>query len=468
MDGSIATRPSAAPDPGDRSTLRARLAGVDPVWIGLALLIGAALVYVLSNPERRNFYNHFVWQAEAFLHGRAWIPWPVESGLATNAYFQDVYPLPEPGRALIPFPPLPAVLLMPLVAVFGLGANAALVAALLGAINVPLAWRMAGRLTTDPRVALRAAAFYGFGTVAWYAAMLGSTWFLAHVVASTFLLLAVTAAFDADRASAAAVPRPGPRPWVDLIDGRQFVAGLLFGMAALARLTTLFGAPFFVFVGGGGDLRRRAVSAGLGAVIPVIGLLLYNLATTGHAFHPGYEHLYRTEFRPTPQGLLVDLLPGLAGISYHPGEWGIEDLRYIPQNLVIMLGWLPEVRPECGLELLAQECALVRPAQLGMSVLLTSPAYLLAVPLLVQEWRRRVVLGASLAVLSIAIVNLAHFSQGWVQFGYRFSNDFAPFALVLVTLAIARLGVRPLTVTLVALSIAVNAWGVYWGVTLGW
>ena len=33
-----------------------------------------------------------------------------------------------------------------------------------------------------------------------------------------------------------------------------------------------------------------------------------------------------------------------------------------------------------------------------------------------------------------------HFSQGWVQFGYRFSNDFAPFALVLVTLAIAWLG----------------------------
>jgi hypothetical protein len=438
------------------------------VWIGLVLLVGAALVYVLSNPERRNFYNHFVWQAEAFLHGRAWIPWPVESGLVTNAYFQDVYPLAEPGRALIPFPPLPALLLTPLVAVFGLGANAALVAALLGAVNVPLAWRMAARLTTDPRVALLAASFYGFGTVAWYAAMLGSTWFLAHVVASTFLLLAITAAFDADRASAAAGGVRPVRRWYDLVDARQFAAGLLFGVAALARLTTLFGAPFFVFVGGGGDLRRRAVSAGLGAVIPVIGLLLYNLATTGHPFHPGYEHLYRTEFRPTPEGLLVDVLPGLAAISYHPGEWGIEDVRYIPQNLVIMLGWLPEVRPECGLALLAEKCALVRPAQLGMSLILTSPAYLLAVPLLMQAWRRRVVLGASLAVLSIATVNLAHFSQGWVQFGYRFSNDFAPFALVLVTLAIARLGVRPLTVVLVALSIAVNAWGVYWGVTLDW
>jgi DNA mismatch repair protein MutH len=55
-----------------------------------------------------------------------------------------------------------------------------------------------------------------------------------------------------------------------------------------------------------------------------------------------------------------------------------------------------------------------------------------------------------------------------VQFGYRFSNDFAPFALVLVTLAIAWRGPRPLVVGLVVLSVLVNAWGVYWGVTLGW
>jgi hypothetical protein len=62
-----------------------------------------------------------------------------------------------------------------------------------------------------------------------------------------------------------------------------------------------------------------------------------------------------------------------------------------------------------------------------------------------------------------------HFSQGWVQFGYRFSNDFVPFALVLVTLGIARLGARNLlVVALVAASIIINAWGVFWGVKLGW
>jgi hypothetical protein len=51
-----------------------------------------------------------------------------------------------------------------------------------------------------------------------------------------------------------------------------------------------------------------------------------------------------------------------------------------------------------------------------------------------------------------------HFSQGWVQFGYRFSNDFAPFLLLLVAVGMERLGgVRPSPSSL-GLSIAVNLW----------
>jgi hypothetical protein len=86
----------------------------------------------------------------------------------------------------------------------------------------------------------------------------------------------------------------------------------------------------------------------------------------------------------------------------------------------------------------------------------------------IREWRRRIVLGSVLAIVTVSVVNLMHFSQGWVQFGYRFSNDFAPFAVVLVALGTARIGVGAISLGLVGLSVAVNAWGVYWGVTLGW
>jgi hypothetical protein len=44
--------------------------------------------------------------------------------------------------------------------------------------------------------------------------------------------------------------------------------------------------------------------------------------------------------------------------------------------------------------------------------------------------------------VAIATVNVLHFSQGWVQFGYRFSNDAAPFTLVRVALGFERLAVR--------------------------
>ena len=66
-----------------------------------------------------------------------------------------------------------------------------------------------------------------------------------------------------------------------------------------------------------------------------------------------------------------------------------------------------------------------------------------------------------------------HFSQGWVQFGYRFSLDAAPFALVLVAIGMERLvaGGRWRTAIaggLLALSVAVNLWGVIWSRLLGW
>ena len=102
-----------------------------------------------------------------------------------------------------------------------------------------------------------------------------------------------------------------------------------------------------------------------------------------------------------------------------------------------------------------------------------SPALLLAIPAL-RRGRSRVVAGSFLAVLAIAIVNLMHFSQGWVQFGYRFSLDAAPFALVLVALGLqslvddGRRWAMPLAMTLVVASILVNAWGVAWGRLLGW
>jgi hypothetical protein len=460
-----------------------------------ALAVGAGLValalaaYWLPGSDR--YYNHFVWQAMAFLHGQAAIDWPVDGNFPRgNSWMQDVYPLSEltgdpstPG-ALLPFPPLPAILLMPFVAIWGLATDIRAVSVALGALDVGLAWWALGRLPVSRRIRLATTVFFAFGTVFWYAAQLGTTWFFAHVTAITLLLLAAGIAFGSDPEADDEVeeaPTPGGamaslvaalRHPLEVIDRRQLLAGVLFGIACTARLTVLFGAPFFMLVGGGGSWARRSISAGIGAAIPVTLLLLYNLSTTGHLFHPGYDYQYQKEAN------------GYPSLGYRP-DWAIEDARYLPQNLGILFLSSPAILPdesqnsvgdrhplctEPGAQrgLFDRDCPVAIPRDVGTSILLTSPAYLLLIFAL-RRGRSRLVAGAFLAVMAVALVNLMHFSQGWVQFGYRFSNDFVVFALPLVAVGMQRRGrVGWLGFGLIAVSVAVNLWGVIWGNVLGW
>jgi len=486
-----------------------------PHWLDLlpSALIGAGLVAVALAaywlPGSVRSYNHFVWQALAFLDGQAEITWPVPG----NSFFQDVWPVRDAagnltGFALLPFPPLPAIVLMPVVALFGLATDERAVSVILGAAAVGLCWWMVGRLPVDRLVRIAVTIFFGFGTVFWYAAGLGTTWFFAHVVAVIPLALAVGLALAADPDAGAgaaddaaddaggtpdagagdgplgaalaqavreamAETAAGLRAPLGLIDRRQLAAGFLFGIACTARLTIVFGAPFFMLVGGGGSLARRSISAGLGAIIPVGLLIAYNVVTTGHVIHPGYEYQYQLEAN------------GYGALGYHP-DWSIEDLRYLPQNLGIMFLSLPALFPDhvpAGLGggralceaadavrgLFDPACPIALPRDIGMSIILTSPAYLYVVPALGRFRHSRLVAGSALAVLAIAVVNLMHFSQGWVQFGYRFSNDFAIFAVPLVALGIARRGgVGLLAAWLVGASVAIEFWGVTWGNLQGW
>ena len=506
------------------------------VAVGAGLVAIALVVYTLSHPYR--FYNHFEWQALAFLEGQTSIRYPVEASPTSpgNAFFQDVLPV-SATRGVIPFPPLPAIVLTPFVALWGLATNGQLVFAIIGAIDVGIAWWMLGRLSIRTWVRVAATVFLGFGTVLWYAAQIGTTWYQAHVLAVGLTLAAIGVAIGADRNAARSEDDAiddGEGERFDAIGGpaaddaatrrilgrfrlpalnpdrQQFLAGVLFGLACLSRLTVVFAAPFFLLVGSGGSWTRRGWSAAIGAAIPLVFLVAYNLISTGHVFHPGYQHLYELEaqyYEP---------------LDYHL-DWQIEDLRYLPQNFGIMFlntpVWMPTVVPSAlgaggplctdpaaVRGLFNPDCPLILPKDTGMSILLTSPAYLLALPAL--RWGfglSRLVTGASLAVLIVAFVNLLHFSQGWVQFGYRFSLDFAPFALLLVAIGLERVATRTgprrsagsagsgagagaaatdiggasggrvgarvfvgLALALVVVSVLVNLWGVVWGDVLGW
>jgi hypothetical protein len=453
-----------------------------------------AALAIYSETRVDRYYDHFVWQAAAFLEGQAAIRYPVEGtvGISGNAYFQDVLPVASSDgvpRGLLPFPPLPAVILLPFVALWGLAADDQAIFTIFAAVDVAICWWAMGQLGVRPAVRAITTIFLAFGTVFWFTAQVTTTWYQAHIVAVGLALLAVGIAVGADGTAADEIgdatvspraaqwPRKGPRAplWVDR---RQFVAGLLFGLACGARLTVVFGAPFLALVGSGGDWRRRSWSAGLGAALPLLALVVYNVATSGHVFHPAYDYLYVLESTGYPT------------LGYHP-EWAVEDPRYVPQNIGIALLGLPDLLPVALPDSLAivptpvctepgavrglfdPACPLAVPRDTGMSVLLTSPAWLLSIAAVRAYGRSRLVTGAMLAVVVISVVNLMHFSQGWVQFGYRFSNDAAPFALPLVALGTERLARRhawalPLATALVVLSIAINLWGVAWSGLLGW
>ena len=85
---------------------------------------------------------------------------------------------------------------MPFVAVWGLATDAQLIAAVIGAIDVAIAFWVLGRLPIRPRVRVATTLFLGLGTVLWYAAELGTTWYLAHVVAMGLTLLAIGVALS--------------------------------------------------------------------------------------------------------------------------------------------------------------------------------------------------------------------------------------------------------------------------------
>src|SRR5205085_12122371 len=106
------------------------------------------------------------------------------------------------ARGLVPFPPLPAIVLMPFVALWGLATDGQLVYAVIGAIDVGIAWWLLGRLPIRTWVRIAATVFFGFGTVFWYAAQIGTTWYQAHVLAVGLALAAVAVALGADRRAA--------------------------------------------------------------------------------------------------------------------------------------------------------------------------------------------------------------------------------------------------------------------------
>jgi hypothetical protein len=366
------------------------------------VVFGAASGDRLLSPSRDNHYVHL---ADAMLHGRLHLEGepPHRNDWAKHE-----------GKWFVSFPPLPAILMLPGVAVRGLDFNdrlftlpfaAAGPALLLLLLNV-LAAR--GRIQRGPKERWLLTALFGVGTVHFFCAVQGSVWYTAHMVGGVMLLLFLIFAADARR---------------------PLLAGLCLALAFACRPPMLLAGAFLLFelsrLPRREALRRAALAAAPLALV-LGALMAINAARLGDPFEFGHRHLVVLQ-------------------SARIEKWGLFSLHYLGRNLAALLAavpWLTAEAPHFKISLH------------GLALWVTTPALLWIL------WPARA--GRDYAVVAItaalvALPSLLYQNTGWVQFGQRFALDYAPFLVLLLALGNRRFG--RLFAAVVAVSIAVNLFG---------
>ena len=355
--------------------------------------------------------------AQAFLDGRLDLRGVPE-------FYQDLVMVG--GKVYMPFPPLPAVLMLPSVTLWGTAASQVMVSKVVGAVNVGLMWLVLGKLKVDKKLRWLLTIFFGFGTGHWYAAVWGTTWWFAHVVGVMFLLVALLLFFS---------------------NKSPLFIGLAVGAAALSRHPMIGAAVFFGLMWFKEKQWLKLVNFGLGLGVMLGVLGAYNFLRFGNMFEEGYVTVAEQYRRGNyPYTILLKYWPNAP-------RFGYMDVRNIPVHLFTALLLPPEVsRGE------------IRPSPYGMSLVLTSPLLLF---LLGKPTRGKRLFWASLVAGGLtSIPIMLHFTQGWVQFGYRFALDLMPFLIIMLALRMKR--TTGLGWVLTVISVGVNLWGIGWGKRLGW
>jgi hypothetical protein len=418
------------------------------VRITLALFLSAFAMWLVLdrfvgiNPLSASVTPYFQYQAQSLLHGRLDIAVP-----ATKTDIVVIH-----GKHYIVYPPFPAILMMPGVAIFGLGFSDVLFTLVLSALNLPLLFllfeqaRANGltRRTTNENVFI--ALLLYFGSINVWLSLGGKMWFTAHIVCLTFTLGSLLLALR-----------------------RQFTwSAILLACAFFSRATVLLGFPLLVYLawqngGAGTDLQRflaslRARIPDWSAVpwrrlVPILGVaavmlalfMIRNAVIFGSSLESGYAVLIHQRYPVVKDGPF--------------------SLRYVPANIVANFFATPTITftgpfdRHPGLNLVSKG--------VGISIFITTPLFLLLF------WRNRAFSALRAALwatigLVVAAVLLFH-AAGWYQFGARYLFDGYPFVYLLFVLNETRVvvgGRRPNAIdwritALGLLGIAINLLGAF-------
>lgn len=339
---------------------------------------------------------------------------------------REVEPRSKEKRTFVSFPPMPAVLMVPLAAIWGYDVNDVLFTVFFGALNVALIFILLRRLselglTSRSRSEnLWLTLLFGFGTVHFWCSVLGQVWFTALIVGATFTLLYVLSSLQTRH---------------------PLWAGVFLACGFATRTPLLFSAVFFAIlvVFPEGRLRRESWRP---ALVKLVLFVLPPLVMGGLLLASNYLRFDSIfEFGHT---YLAD------GQIARIRKFGLFNIHFLSKNLSAALTLLPRFQPDYPF---------VRVSRHGMSLLLTTPAllYLLrsspAVTDAERLWRRAVLV----TVVVVALPALLYQNTGYEQFGYRFSLDYTPYMVLL--LALGRRRITWLFMTLVLVGVVVNGFG---------
>ena len=383
---------------------------------GAALLFGLAvtLIYHYSLPGGTGF-DQYQRLADAFLHGRVYLIDPPPHLELTHIGDRH-YVIP---------PPLPALLMLPYVAVAGERADQALFAAVAGGANAVVAFFVAVRLARRRPDQWWLAVLFAFGSIVWYLAAGGSVWFIAHVIAALGLNVALLEALGSKRPA---------------------LIGTGIAAAFWTHLPTVLTLPFFILMtvdrwAPDGLRRWRTIRLGyLNALAaPIAIVLLANFGYNWLRFGTIADVAYRLRNNAPNE-------PWFERGLFHPS--------YIPRHVYPLLRQLPVVQPTFPY---------ITYSISGLAIWVTTPAFLFA---LRAPLRSASTWATWAGIVPTALLVMSHGTTGMEQFGYRLAVDFYPL-LFFLTVSGMRPPLRPIHKVAIVLSVLVNLWGMVW-TRMGW
>lgn len=346
------------------------------------------LIYWATGEGHATYYNYYVRLADAFLNGRLYL-------LDNPSWLNEL--IPFSGGYYVVYPPLPAVIMTPLVALFGVDLNQTLVSVFFGSLTVVLAYFISRDIQKSEfkeenqrsSKHLWAAALFGFSTIFWWLTSVGSVWLIAQVIATFFMFLAIHEAFNKNRV---------------------LLIGLFVGASFWCRLPTILGIFFFAGLIVSRQVDKNwivklrlalpsLVKLAVGASVFVLLNFAYNYVRFGTFFDEGYW-----------------LIPGILDEPWF--SKGLFNLSYIFDNLEPFLCGVPRIS--------ISPFSAVFPMT-GLAIWFTTPAFVFA---LKSRIRDSVTIWSWVAIILIALVIFTKGLSGW-GFGYRYAVDFYPFLFLL-------------------------------------